>query len=632
MTLISFHKSAELLIGPQPINKDTTFNLTDGDITSTNFTMLISNDIFGYTTWTLGKDSYMDLGNNFQISNVRFYSYTPLGRSLEVWGSNINPNADFFPLGAVYCDIIGWCEIPINNPTPYRYLRFRNDIDNSDLQINEVEVYGMAGSLNLSSDPIGAKIWLAPAGQTPTDTGRITPDTIPDLPEGFYDFILTLVGYRDFPGRVDIRRDEITTVSSTMEPIQCELISMSLTSVDPIIVGDSRSLRGDITPPGSYYVRFHDGTELLGETTSDKGIAIFTWETTPLTPIGTHHITAYVQSPIPCNSDEILIDVLPAMDVCFQSTPAGASISIDGILQTGKYTTLSGTECTPESIVTTTQRSHTVEINLEGYEPRIESFFDVFVDIGELTPLPGKIVVLTIPPGGRIYYDLIDTGMNASAIIADVASNISHNVKITLADYQDFETSIAIDPGQTGYIYTIMTPITPPVGIGNINVTSTPDGVAFELYTGENGTAPTVISDIPAGINLYEAGGLEGYNWAAGSFTIKDGKTIDLNIPLQLFTENMGLVVIESIPMGTDIYIDGSPIGTKTTFITMMSAGIHTYELRLNGYVSKSGNFTIVTGYDIPVIISETLQPVSTGTAIILLGGTAVGLMMLSPK
>lgn len=93
-------------------------------------------------------------------------------------------------------------------------------------------------------------------------------------------------------------------------PIQCELISMSLTSTDPIIVGSSRTLTAEVTPPGRYLVDFYDGLELLGEVISDSlGIATFTWSTTPMTITGTHHMTVNVPDST-CTSDEILIGVV----------------------------------------------------------------------------------------------------------------------------------------------------------------------------------------------------------------------------------------------------------------------------------------------------------------------------------
>ncbi len=252
---------------------------------------------------------------------------------------------------------------------------------------------------------------------------------------------------------------------------------------------------------------------------------------------------------------------------------------------------------------------------------------------------PGKIIVLAIPPGARIYLDDIDTGVNASAIISDVSIN-THTIELKLPGYNDFtETFTMTEPEETRLISTIMTPIVPPIGVGSLNVTSTPSNAEFYIYSETeeiaNGITPTLepITNIPTGIYGYEAGIAEnGTSVAMGSVTIKAGETTNLHIPIPPYSPDNGIVAIESIPVGADIYIDGEPIDTKTSYMTLMSPGLHTYELRKPGYQSKSGDLTVVTGYDMPTIISETLLPVSDiGAVVMLAGAVAVG-MMLVPK
>lgn len=54
------------------------------------------------------------------------------------------------------------------------------------------------GNIQFLSNPSGAHIWLAPTGQTQTDTTKVTPDTISNLPVGNYDYILKLTNYNDY--------------------------------------------------------------------------------------------------------------------------------------------------------------------------------------------------------------------------------------------------------------------------------------------------------------------------------------------------------------------------------------------------------------------------------------------------
>ena len=54
------------------------------------------------------------------------------------------------------------------------------------------------GNIQFLSNPSGAHIWSAPTGQTKTDTTKITPDTISNLPIGDYDYTLKLTNYNDY--------------------------------------------------------------------------------------------------------------------------------------------------------------------------------------------------------------------------------------------------------------------------------------------------------------------------------------------------------------------------------------------------------------------------------------------------
>ncbi len=54
------------------------------------------------------------------------------------------------------------------------------------------------GNIQFLSNPSGAQIWLAQTGQTPTDSTRVTPDTILSLPIGDYDYILKLTNFNDY--------------------------------------------------------------------------------------------------------------------------------------------------------------------------------------------------------------------------------------------------------------------------------------------------------------------------------------------------------------------------------------------------------------------------------------------------
>lgn len=60
------------------------------------------------------------------------------------------------------------------------------------------------GNIQFLSNPSGAHIWLAPTGQTKTDTTNVTPDIISNLPIGDYDYTIKLLNYNDYIGPAPI--------------------------------------------------------------------------------------------------------------------------------------------------------------------------------------------------------------------------------------------------------------------------------------------------------------------------------------------------------------------------------------------------------------------------------------------
>jgi len=57
-------------------------------------------------------------------------------------------------------------------------------------------------------------------------------------------------------------------------------------------------------------------------------------------------------------------------------------------------------------------------------------------------------------------------------------------------------------------------------------------------------------------------------------FVINSGETTNLNLKLVPSDPSMGLAIIESTPMGAEIFIDSVNIGAHTSFMTMMVQGL----------------------------------------------------------
>ncbi len=70
------------------------------------------------------------------------------------------------------------------------------------------------GSLRVTSTPPGARIFL-----DQSDTGRVTPYTIPEASAGFHTIRLTLAGHSDWgPQSVSVAAGQTVTVDAALEP------------------------------------------------------------------------------------------------------------------------------------------------------------------------------------------------------------------------------------------------------------------------------------------------------------------------------------------------------------------------------------------------------------------------------
>ena len=316
----------------------------------------------------------------------------------------------------------------------------------------------------------------------------------------------------------------------------------------------------------------------------------------------------------------------PSMGLAIiESTPMGAEIFIDSV-NIGAHTSFA-TMMSPGT--------YWCELRLPGYVPATGNFNVVTgADnpgiISAQLQMYGKIIVFSIPPGARIWYDGNPTGINSSAIISEVTPGVDHTITLKLSGYEDYTPSspVNVTPGGTGAVFAMLQPSTPPSDTGDLHVTSVPDGISFELYSGESGTTETTLTGVPALIEPYMSSE-PGYSQVIGSVTVQPNTITDLNIVLQPEVAGAGLTIFESIPMGADIYLDGILTGAKTSYATLITSGPHTYELRLPGYTTAAGNFTVVTGTDNPAIVSVQLQQEGAG-AIMIAGVAVLGMMMLS--
>lgn len=155
--------------------------------------------------------------------------------------------------------------------------------------------------------------------------------------------------------------------------------------------------------------------------------------------------------------------------VCILTNPAGASITIDGLLQTQITATSPGGMCDP--IINTisglaSSTSHTLDIYLPGYVSISGRIFNVIsgetttIDLGNLVPLTstGSVCIKSNPAGASIIIDGSSTGKTTASsggtcdpvanIIKDLTPGVNvHSYKLDLSGYQSITGNLSINSG-----------------------------------------------------------------------------------------------------------------------------------------------------------------------------------------
>ncbi len=467
------------------------------------------------------------------------------------------------------------------------------------------------GSISFASTPSGADIYLDGTLQTAK-----TPATITSVSAGSHSYILRLSGYTDATGTVTVTAGQTASVSVTLI-----LIVTGLTTNGKNYIAQNFGISNCFVSSGlSWTAVANDNTTVneSGGTASIVARLVTTsvYKRVDLTAPRTGSYTYAVLKQANDNTDVTLTDAqwIAANDgsptgeaqycytvttgsISFASIPSGTDIYLDGTLQTAK---------TPATITNVSAGSHTYRLSLTGYN---DATGTVTVTAGQtvavsvtLTPMPGSISFASTPSGADIYLDGTLQTAKTPATITNVTAG-SHSYILRLSGYNDATGTVTVTAGQTASISVTLVLTT-----GSISFASIPSGADIYLDTVFQTTkTPATITNVSTGSHTYRLS-LAGYNDATGTIMVTAGQTATVSVT---FVLTLGSISFASTPSGADIYLDGTLQTAKTpATITSVSAGSHSYTLRLTGYTDATGTVTVTAGQTSTV--SVTLTPVVT--------------------
>jgi hypothetical protein len=200
----------------------------------------------------------------------------------------------------------------------------------------------------------------------------------------------------------------------------------------------------------------------------------------------------------------------------------------------------------------------------------------------------GEIAVSSDPPGASIYLDDVLLDKKTNGFILDVYPGI-HAIRLTLPGYRDYERIISVDSGEITFVYHEFEQI-----VGNLVVSSEPEGAEIYLNGNYYGKTNTYLSDLPEGEYTIRLS-IEGYPDRTGSIRVEEDTTVSYFYDFRL-TPTTGSIEVTSEPRGAAIYLDGRYQGVTNRILREVQPGIHGIVLEKTGYKNTSAEIEVTAG------------------------------------
>lgn len=261
--------------------------------------------------------------------------------------------------------------------------------------------------------------------------------------------------------------------------------------------------------------------------------------------------------------------------------PSGAEVRIDGKL-------LGKTPFFSKEILAKKQK---LTIALEGYnsyEPTVEIKPEKQIDLGVVS-FAGQLKIDSNPSEARVFIDDRDVGFTPLVAKGVAAKEVSiWIIKDGLAQYKGVIDVFPMKLTDAGVIKL--------EEVGSLALDSDPSGANVYINDELAGRTPFSLPNaIPGKIRIrLEYEGLLDYN---SEFTVKGSSKLNIGtIKLK------GVLVVQTIPKGADVYLDGEPVGVtslKSGILKIEDVPARAYELTVSkGRCSYTKGITIEIGKD----------------------------------
>lgn len=155
--------------------------------------------------------------------------------------------------------------------------------------------------------------------------------------------------------------------------------------------------------------------------------------------------------------------------------------------------------------------------------------------------------------------------------------------------------SLFADKSVTEYLVPV--PVVPTTG--SLMFVSVPVGAKIFIDSKDTGQVTTATIDkLTAGAHKYTLK-YNGYNDSNGDVTVQAGGLVTVPVTMTVQSPSTGAVLVNSNPMGAEIFIDSMDTGQTTSGMATVSGippGQHTLLLKMSGFQDKSMTFSVTAG------------------------------------
>ena len=272
-----------------------------------------------------------------------------------------------------------------------------------------------------------------------------------------------------------------------------------------------------------------------------------------------------------------------SVEVSITTEPEGATVEVNG----HEFGT------TPLTVSKLRPGVQIISLSLENHKSMKERVELGFRESRELyfslDPRVGKLHLTLEPRDSIVSID----GQVYEKIDADLTlSSGTHALRVEKKGFELSESELIISEEEILEVNVELAPI-----LGELLISSEPKGAKISLDGVEKGSTPFTLKKVSYGEHelLLE---LKGHESFKKTIEIKDGKALQIEAVLK---ELLSTLVIDSVPSGASLKLNGEPQGETPQTLSGLKAGPYTLTLSKDGYHSTERKETVKPGEKLKV-------------------------------